>query len=124
MWARPGVDGTRAMGGTFCDDAAEEEEERSSGRSRSKGSDRNLFRLVWKDSTESPESLYMVPVRGRELGGLEPSTDWPRDLRTLSAYVEGGPACLDCVGGCIAFASENGLAASGDVDNGGGTAEL
>ena len=113
------------MGGMFCDDAADAEEERSSGRSRSKGSDRNLFRLVWKDSTESPESLYIVPpVRGRELGGREPETDWPRDLRTSSAYVEGGPTCLDCVGGRIAFPSANGSAAAGDVDKGVGMAEL
>lgn len=66
----------------------------------------------------------MVPARCCELGGLEFVTDWPRDLRTLSVYVEGGPICLDCVGGRIAFASEKGLFSPGAaLDKGAGLAE-
>ena len=74
---------------------------RSSGRSRSKGSDLNLLRRAPNDSTEAPLSRYTV------LGARFPLVDGALDRLMSATYVVG----LDTVGAgfLMALSSLNGL---------------
>jgi hypothetical protein len=97
----------------------------NSGRSKSNGSDRNLFLLVLKDSTLCTDSRYMESMRdgyAALLGGrpAPPPKDWPLDRRTSATYELGGLVAPPVP---IAFASEKGLLLF-DTTSGAGLAEL